>query len=86
MQAGANIEGGAALTLDASGNLSFDPSATFSAANIAVDAPSITLTNAMGSGSSGLQGFVVGPQNLGQFANAEQVDLRCYGAITSTAM
>ncbi len=81
VDAGANLDGGAALTLDASGTLSFDPSATFSGTNIAVDAPAITLTNGTGAGLTGLQGFVVGPQNLGQFANAEQVDLRSFGAI-----
>ncbi len=81
VQAGANLDGGAALTLDASGSLNFDPSATFSGINIAVDAPAITLTNATGAGLAGLPGFVVGPQNLGQFANAAQVDLRTFGAI-----
>ncbi len=81
VDAGANLDGGAALTLDSSGSLNFDPSATFSATNIAVDAPTITLTNATGAGLAGLAGFVVGPQNLGQFANAQQVDLRSFGAI-----
>ncbi|MEW6438573.1 MAG: filamentous hemagglutinin family protein [Pseudomonadota bacterium] len=81
VQAGATIDGGAALTLDSSGNLSFAPSASFAAMNIAVDAPAITLTNATGAALAGLSGFVIGPQNLGQFASAQQVDLRSYGAI-----
>lgn len=81
VQAGANLEGGAALTLDSSGSLNFDPAASFAATNIAVDAPAITLTNATGSALAGLSGFIVGPQNLGQFASANQVDLRSYGSI-----
>jgi filamentous hemagglutinin family protein len=81
VDAGAMIDGGAALILDASGSLNFAPSANFSGTNIAIDAPAITLTNATGAGLSGLAGFVVGPQNLGQFAGAQQVDLRSFGAI-----
>ncbi|RWV81678.1 hypothetical protein GW17_00056881, partial [Ensete ventricosum] len=81
VQAGATLDGGAALTLDSSGSLSFDPAARFTATNIAVDAPAITLTHATGAGLAGLSGFVVGPQNLGQFASANQVDLRSYGSI-----
>ncbi|MEW6438757.1 MAG: filamentous hemagglutinin family protein [Pseudomonadota bacterium] len=81
VEAGANINGGAALTLDSSGTLNFAPSANFSGTNIAVDAPAITLTNATGAALAGLSGFVVGPQNLGQFASAQQVDLRSYGSI-----
>ncbi|MEW6435625.1 MAG: filamentous hemagglutinin family protein [Pseudomonadota bacterium] len=81
VQAGANLVGGAALTLDSSGSLNFAPSANFAAMNIAIDAPAITLTNATGAALAGLSGFVVGPQNLGQFASAQQVDLRSYGSI-----
>lgn len=77
--AGAVINGGAALTLDSSGALSFDPTASFSGVNIAVDAPSITLTGTAGSTASG---FVVGPENFAQFAKAQAVSLRSYGAIT----
>lgn len=77
--AGASIDGGAALTLDSSGNLDFDPAAHFAGTDIAVDAPTVTFTNA--ATPSGLNGFVVGPNGLAQFATAKQVDLRSFGDI-----
>ncbi len=74
--AGATVNGGAALLLDSSGALNFDPAAVFSGTDIAVDAPKITITDGNG---AGLTGFVVGPNSLAQFANSKQVDLRSYG-------
>lgn len=77
--AGASIDGGAALTLDSSGGLNFDPAARFAGSEIAVDAPTITFTNA--ANPAGLSGFVVGPNGLAQFASAKQVDLRSFGDV-----
>ncbi len=82
VEAGATINGGAALMLDAPGALSFDPAGRVSGTNITIDAPAITLTNATGAALSSLSGFVLGPNNLNQFASAQQVELRSYGAIT----
>ncbi|WCM25948.1 filamentous hemagglutinin family protein [Sphingomonas sp. QA11] len=79
VSSGVSIDGGAALTLDSSGNLSFDPAASFAGANIAVDAPAITFTSS--ANPAGLSGFVVGPNGLAQFASAKQVDLRSFGDI-----
>ncbi|HZV08785.1 MAG TPA: hypothetical protein VFF94_03470, partial [Novosphingobium sp.] len=79
VSSGASINGGASLTLDSSGALSFDPNASFSGTAIAVDAPTITFTNA--ANPTGLAGFVVGPNGLAQFASATQVALRSYGDI-----
>ncbi|GGF44197.1 hypothetical protein GCM10011611_58280 [Aliidongia dinghuensis] len=77
--AGASIDGGVALLLDSSGNLSFDPAARFAGTAIAVDAPQVTFTSA--AQPTGLFGFVVGPNGLTQFASAQQVALRSYGAM-----
>lgn len=79
--AGATLAGGQALLLDSSGNLKVDPSAALSAKAITADGSAITFTNASGSAAAGLPGFVVDPAGLAQFANAQQVTLRSYGAI-----
>ncbi|WP_396332881.1 filamentous haemagglutinin family protein [Burkholderia anthina] len=79
--AGATLAGGQALTLDSSGNLKVDPSAVLSAKSITADGSAITFTNAGGAAAANLPGFVIDPAGLAQFANAQQVTLRSYGAI-----
>ncbi|WP_437341006.1 filamentous haemagglutinin family protein [Burkholderia paludis] len=79
--AGATLAGGQALLLDSSGDLRVDPSAVLSAKAITVDGSAITFTNASGASAANLPGFVVDPAGLAQFANAQQVTLRSYGAI-----
>ncbi|WP_244108343.1 filamentous haemagglutinin family protein [Burkholderia anthina] len=79
--AGATLAGGQALTLDSSGNLKVDPSAVLSAKAITADGSAITFTNAGGAAAANLPGFVIDPAGLAQFANAQQVTLRSYGAI-----
>ncbi|WP_236655085.1 filamentous haemagglutinin family protein [Burkholderia pyrrocinia] len=79
--AGATLAGGQALLLDSSGDLKVDPTAALSAKSITADGSAITFTNASGAAAASLQGFVVDPAGLAQFANAQQVTLRSYGAI-----
>nr|WP_323120568.1 filamentous haemagglutinin family protein [Burkholderia alba] len=79
--AGATLTGGAALTLDSSGNLKVDPSAVLSARAIAADGSAITFTNATGPAAANLPGFVLNAAGLAQLANAQQVILRSSGAI-----
>ncbi|NTZ07075.1 filamentous haemagglutinin family protein [Burkholderia metallica] len=79
--AGATLAGGQALLLDSSGDLKVDPSAALSAKAITADGSAITFTNASGASAASLPGFVVDPAGLAQFANAQQVTLRSYGAI-----
>ncbi|KFL53758.1 filamentous hemagglutinin [Burkholderia pyrrocinia] len=79
--AGATLAGGQALLLDSSGNLKVDPSAALSAKAITADGAAITFTNASGGAAASLPGFVIDPAGLAQFANAQQVALRSYGAI-----
>ncbi len=79
--AGATLAGGQALMLDSSGNLKVDPSAVLSAKAITADGSAITFTNAGGAAAANLPGFVIDPAGLAQFANAQQVTLRSYGAI-----
>ncbi|WP_414016426.1 filamentous haemagglutinin family protein [Burkholderia stagnalis] len=79
--AGATLAGGQALLLDSSGNLKVDPSAVLSAKAITADGSAITFTNAKGAAAANLPGFVIDPAGLAQFANAQLVTLRSYGAI-----
>jgi filamentous hemagglutinin family protein len=79
--AGATLSGGQALLLDSSGNLSVDPTAVLSAQAITADGSAITFTNQSGSTAANLPGFVLDSAGLAQFANAQQVTLRSYGAI-----
>ncbi|MBN3789239.1 filamentous haemagglutinin family protein [Burkholderia sp. Ac-20353] len=79
--AGATLTGGQALTLDSSGNLKIDPTALLSAKAITADGSAITFTSANGAAAANLPGFVIDPAGLAQFANAQQVTLRSYGAI-----
>lgn len=79
--AGATLAGGQALLLDSSGSLKVDPSAALSAKAITADGSAITFTNANGAAAANLPGFVIDPAGLAQFANAQLVTLRSYGAI-----
>ncbi|WP_241021975.1 filamentous hemagglutinin N-terminal domain-containing protein, partial [Burkholderia sp. Ac-20353] len=79
--AGATLAGGQALTLDSSGNLKVDPTAVLSAKAITADGSAITFTSANGAAAANLPGFVIDPAGLAQFANAQQVTLRSYGAM-----
>jgi filamentous hemagglutinin family protein len=79
--AGATLTGGQALMLDSSGNLSFDPAATLSGNTITVDGSAVTFTSQTGVGAAALPGFVVGPTQIAQLANAQNVILRSAGAM-----
>ncbi|WP_459711127.1 filamentous haemagglutinin family protein [Paraburkholderia sp. 2C] len=79
--AGAALSGGQSLTLDSSGNLVFDPTATFSGKTIAVDGSAITFTDQSGAAAAALPGFVIGAAQLAQLANTDQLILRSSGAM-----
>ncbi|HEY1610021.1 MAG TPA: filamentous hemagglutinin N-terminal domain-containing protein, partial [Paraburkholderia sp.] len=79
--AGATLSGGQALTLDSSGNLDFDPSATFSGNTIAVDGSVITFTNQTGAAAAALPGFVIGGAQVAQLANTQLLILRSSDAM-----
>ncbi len=79
--AGAVLSGGQSLTLDSSDTLTFDPTASFSGTSITVDAGAIAFTSETGAAAAALSGFVIGPNGLAQFANAQQVALRSYNNI-----
>jgi filamentous hemagglutinin family protein len=81
VDAGATLTGGQALTLDSSGNLSFNPSANLSGNVIAVDAAAITFTDQTGAAAAALPGFVVGASQIAQLAQAQEVILRSAGAM-----
>nr|WP_246641981.1 filamentous haemagglutinin family protein [Paraburkholderia edwinii] len=79
--AGATLTGGQSLTLDSSGNLKFDPTATFSGNTIAVDGSAITFTDQTGDAAAALPGFVIGAAQLAQLSNAQMLILRSSGAM-----
>ncbi|HEY4145952.1 filamentous hemagglutinin N-terminal domain-containing protein, partial [Pinirhizobacter sp.] len=79
IDASASIDGGSALTLDATGATVVDPTATFTGK--AIDANSNLITFVGNDGSAGLSGLVIGPQTLNLFRNADSVTLRSRGAI-----
>jgi filamentous hemagglutinin family protein len=81
VDAGATLTGGQALTLDSSGNLTFDPSANLSGNIIAVDASAITFTSQTGPAAAALAGFVAGASQIAQLANAQEVILRSSGTM-----
>ena len=76
--AGANISGGVALTLDASGNTVVDPTALFSAKEIDADSSLITFVGSGGS-TAPIAGLVISPQLLQQFAAAQTINLSSRG-------
>jgi filamentous hemagglutinin family protein len=77
--ADATLDGGAALTLDSSGSLTFDPAASLSGTAIAVDGSEITFTDQAGADAGNLSGFVAGPGQIAQLANAQEVIFRSAG-------
>ncbi|MDQ7979712.1 filamentous hemagglutinin family protein [Paraburkholderia sp. SARCC-3016] len=79
--AGATLTGGQSLALDSSGNLKFDPTATFSGNTIAVDGSAITFTDQSGEAAASLPGFVIGAAQLAQLSNAQLLILRSSGAM-----
>jgi hypothetical protein len=78
---GAVIDGGSALTLDATGSTRVDPSATFSATAIDANSNLITFTGADGNVDPATAGLVIGPNTLNLFRQSQQVTLRSRGAI-----
>ncbi|MEW6438309.1 MAG: filamentous hemagglutinin family protein [Pseudomonadota bacterium] len=80
IQGGVTLAGGAGLTLDAAGNTLVDPSAVLSGRAIAADSGLITFVDG-NTASANLSGMVIGADTLAQFANAQEVLLRSYGAI-----
>ncbi|CAB3748140.1 filamentous haemagglutinin family protein [Paraburkholderia solisilvae] len=79
--ADATLSGGQSLTLDSSGNLKFDPTATFSGNTIAVDGSAITFTDQTGEAAAALPGFVIGVTQLAQLSNTQELILRSSGAM-----
>ncbi|MEW6435567.1 MAG: filamentous hemagglutinin family protein [Pseudomonadota bacterium] len=76
---GATLSGGAGLTLDSSGSTLVDPSAILSGTSIAADAGLVTFVT--GDSAPANSGLVIGATTLAQFANAQNVMLRSFGAI-----
>jgi filamentous hemagglutinin family protein len=79
--AGASLVGGQSLTLDSSGNLTFDPAALLSGNTIAVDGFAITFTDKTGADAASLPGFVMGAVQIAQLADAQEVILRSSDAM-----
>ncbi|MEW6437322.1 MAG: filamentous hemagglutinin family protein [Pseudomonadota bacterium] len=80
VQGGVTLAGGQGLTLDASGDTLVDPGAALSGHAIAADSGLITFIDG-NTTSAGLSGMVIGANTLAQFASANEVILRSYGAI-----
>ncbi|TCV91773.1 filamentous hemagglutinin family protein [Luteibacter rhizovicinus] len=76
---GATVNGGSALTLDATGATRVDANATFSAK--AIDANSNKITFVGDGVNGGDNGLVIGPRTLDLFRSADEVTLRSRGAI-----
>ncbi|WP_408949938.1 filamentous haemagglutinin family protein [Lysobacter sp. Hz 25] len=74
--AGARVDGGASLTLDASGNTRVDPSALLGGRDVQANSGLIAFADG---DASGLDGFVVGRNTLTLFDAAERIGLRSYG-------
>jgi filamentous hemagglutinin family protein len=79
--AGASLSGGNALTLDSTGSLTSDPSASLSGQTIDVQGAAITFTSATGAAASLLPGFVIGPALMAQLAKSQDVMLRSSGTM-----
>ena len=73
---GARVEGGAALTLDATGNTSIDASAALSAQAIDANSNLMTFLGAGASAPAGTNGFVIGRDTLDLLRSAQSVTLR----------
>ena len=77
--AGARIDGGAALTLDATGNTSIDASAALSAQAIDANSNLITFLGNGAIAPAGASGFVIGSDTLNLLRGAQSVTLRSRG-------
>ncbi|MGO4702976.1 filamentous haemagglutinin family protein [Dyella sp. 2RAB6] len=77
--ADARIDGGAALTLDATGNTSVDASAGLSAQAIDANSNLITFLGDGASAPGGAHGFVIGSDTLNRLRGAQSVTLRSRG-------
>lgn len=76
--AGASVEGGASLTLDAARNTLVDPSASLGGRDIQANSGLIAFVGD-GAQAGDLDGFVIGRATLAQFERAERIGLRSYG-------
>jgi hypothetical protein len=79
--AGASLSGGQFLLLDSSGDVRFDPTASFSGKTIAVGSSLITFTDKTGADAAAIPGFVIGAAQIAQLANSDTVSLQSYSAI-----
>lgn len=79
--AGATIDGGKSLSLDATGDTRLDPAATLIAKAIDANSSSVSFVSDAASGA-GLTGLVVGQETLAQLGQAETVTFRSRGAMT----
>lgn len=75
IRAGALIDGGISLSLDATGDTRLDPRATIIAKAIDANSSLVTFVSDAASGA-GLTGLVIGPDTLAQLASAESVTFR----------
>ncbi|MGO1072792.1 filamentous haemagglutinin family protein [Lysobacter sp. CA199] len=76
--AGASVDGGASLTLDAARNTLVDPSASLGGRDIQANSGLIAFVGD-GAQAGDLDGFVIGRATLAQFDRAERIGLRSYG-------
>lgn len=79
VEGGVTLAGGKGLTLDASGNTLVDPGALLTGNAIAADSGLITFIT--GNTVPSLAGMTIGAGTLAQFARANMIVLRSYGAI-----
>ncbi|PXV60283.1 filamentous hemagglutinin family N-terminal domain-containing protein [Dyella jiangningensis] len=80
--AGARVDGGSALTLDASGATSVDPTAALSAQAIDSYSNQISFLGAGATLAPGTGGFVIGADTLGLLRNAQSLTLRSRNGIS----
>ncbi|MEH6420003.1 filamentous haemagglutinin family protein [Pseudomonas sp. CGJS7] len=76
--AGANVDGGASLTLDAARNTLVDSSVSLGGRDIQANSGLIAFVGE-GADSGELDGFVIGRATLAQFDRAQRIGLRSYG-------
>ncbi len=79
LEGGAQVDGGNALTLDATGATQVDPTAVFSAKAIDVNSNLITFVG--DDTAVNAAGLVIGPHTLDLFRGAQEVTLRSRGTI-----
>ena len=77
--AGARVDGGSALTLDATGSTSVDASSALSAQTIDANSNRITFLGDGATAPSGSNGFVIGRDTLNLLRGAQSVTLRSRG-------